>query len=406
MIEIRETTPEEYRAASNVVSNALMHPPHSDEDWEKSRPSWEDSDSITAWDGDRAVGHMAGYRFDTIVPGGARVPTSGVTRVGVLTTHRRRGLANRLMDRLLTDARDRGQVLASLRASEAVIYPRYGFGLAGQAAEITVDPRAALPITGAAPGSFRLLRHGEVLATVKPIYERAARVPGVLVRPDWMWQRYLEKALELGGDAEYVVVHTSTDGIDDGYAHYGVEWKSESFAPPTGKGEIYEIWGVDPSVELALWEYLCSVDLVREWYAEERPVDELVQYAVADARAYRSKWRWDEQWLRLLDVEAALTARTYDDVGGSVSIAVRDAILPANDGVYEVSASGAKRTSTDAADADLAVDVAELSAAYLGGTWWSNLADVGRVEVRRTGALDVADRLFVSRRAPFCNSGF
>ena len=58
------------------------------------------------------------------MPGGATLPTSGVTRVGVLPTHRRRGLARRLMERLLTEAHARGQVLASLRASETAIYPR------------------------------------------------------------------------------------------------------------------------------------------------------------------------------------------------------------------------------------------------------------------------------------------
>lgn len=407
MIEIRATTPDEYRAASAVVSTALMHAPASDEDWEKSIPSWQGSDSIGAWDGDRCVGHMAGYRFETIVPGGARVPTNGVTRVGVLPTHRRTGLARQLMTRLLTEARQRGQVLASLRASEADIYPRFGFGLAGQAAEMTLDPRAALPIRGAATdGSLRLLRHDEVIATVVPIYEQAARRPGVLVRPEWMWQRFFEKATVLGGDAEFVVVHTNRDGVDDGYVHYSVDWKTEHFTSPTGKGEVYEVWATEPAAELALWEYLCNVDLVREWYADERPVDELLSLAVHDLRAYRSMWRWDEQWLRLLDVDAALAARTYEDVDGSVTIAVTDGLLPANDGVYEVSAAGAKRATLDAADADLAVGIADLSAAYLGGTWWSHLADAGRVGVRSAAGLDAADRLFVTRRAPFCNSGF
>jgi predicted acetyltransferase len=117
-------------------------------------------------------------------------------------------------------------------------------------------------------------------------------------------------------------------------------------------------------------------------------------------------WRWDEQWLRLLDVDAALAARTYNDVDASVTIAVTDAILPANDGVFEISAAGAKRATIEAVDADLAAGIADISAAYLGGTWWSNLADAGRVEVRSPAGLDAADRLFVSRRAPFCNSGF
>ena len=407
MIEIRATAPDELRATGAVVATALMHAPHSDEDWDKYRSSWEDSDSLSAWDGDRCVATMAAFRFDTLVPGEAWLPTAGVTRVGVLPTHRRQGLARRMMERLLADARERGQVLASLRASEAVIYPRFGFGLAGDTAEAVVVPADARPLSGAAPGgSIRLLAHDEVLTTLPPIYARVARRPGVIARPAWMWKRYLEKATELGGDAEFVVVHTSADGIDDGFAHYKVEWKTENFVNASGRGEVYEVWGADAAVELALWDYLCSVDLVREWYCEERPVDEILRVAANDPRAYLLKVRWDEQWLRLLDVDAALTGRAYNDVDDSFSLAVADSLFPANDGVWEISANGAKRAAVEPAVADLAADVREVSAAYLGGVPWSALAAAGRVDVRRADALAGADRLFQSSPAPFCGSGF
>ena len=105
-----------------------------------------------------------------------------------------------------------------------------------------------------------------------------------------MWQRYFEKAIELGGDGEFVAVHRSADGIDDGYVHYGVKWVEERSTPPRGTGEVYDLWGATPGVELALWDYLCNVDLVDEWYAEERPVDDVIQFAVADTRAFRTKW--------------------------------------------------------------------------------------------------------------------
>jgi predicted acetyltransferase len=408
MIEIRATQPDEFRANSAVVSAALLHAPLSEEEWEKSRPSWDDSEAIGAWDGDRCVGTMAAYRFDTLVPGGAWLRTAGVTRVAVLPTHRRAGLARALMARLLTDARERGQVLASLRATEALIYPRFGFGLAGDAGEVLVVPAAARPFSGATTaGTFRILSPGEVLDVVPPIYECVARRPGVITRPAWMWRRYFKHAVDLGGDAEYVVVHMSAQGVDDGFAHYKVGWHEERFAMlADGRGEVYDLIGADATVELALWEYLCNVDLVREWYAEERPCDDPARLAAHDPRAYQQKLRWDEQWLRLLDVDAALAARTYNDVDERVTVAVDDPLFAANCGVWEISPSGAKRASVGAAGADLAVDVRELAATYLGGVWWSSLAAAGRVDVRRDAALTSADRLFVSTTAPFCGSGF
>jgi predicted acetyltransferase len=407
-IEIRVTAPDEFREASDVVSSALMHAPASDEEWGKPGrvASWEGSDSLSAWDHGRCVCHVAGYRLDTLVPGGAWLPTSGVTRVGVLTTHRRRGLMRELMVRLLRDAAERGQVLASLRASETRIYQRFGFGLAGRCAEVTMSPKDALPITAVGGGgSLRLLRADEILATVVDIYDRCARRPGVLQRPEWMWGRYFEKAIELGGDAEYVAVHTSADGIDDGFVHYSVKWNEARGTVPRGAGEVYDLWGATPAVELALWDYLCNVDLVDEWYAEERPVDEVVQFAVADPRAYRTMRLWDEQWLRLLDVDAALTARGFADVDGSATIAVTDELLTDNNGVWTISAAGAKRAD-DATDADLAVDVRELSAAYLGGTPWRSLVAAGRVDVCNPAAVSTAELLFAVPDAPYCCSGF
>lgn len=405
-IAIRRTAPEEYRAASATVSMALLNAPMNDEDWERSAPSWPDCDSFSAWDGDRCVGHAGAFRFETLVPGGARLPTGGVTRVGVLPTHRRRGVAGGLMRQLLLEAAASGQPLASLRASEAVIYHRFGFGVAGDACDMSLDSRAARPIAGAAPGTMRLLRPDEILDVLPPLYERAATRPGAITRPAWMWKRYYRTALEAGGDAEFVAVHTAPDGIDDGYVHYSVKWKEVENEPGYGVGGVIELYGVDTGIELALWAYLCDLDLVRKWTSDERPVDDAVRLAVADRRAYSVKLVWDEQWLRLLDVDAALAARTYGEAGGSVTIAVTDTLLDANNGVWRVDAKGAERIDVDPSEADLLGGVAEVAVPYLGGYRWSQLADVGRIQVRRPEATAIADTLFLTARAPQCGSFF
>lgn len=416
-IEIRPTEPTvaARRLASDTFRAALLHPPTEDSEWEKRTDSWDESDSLTAWAGDRPVGHVAGFRFDTLVPGGAWLATNGVTRVGVLPTHRRRGVASQLLTRLLTEARERGQVLASLRASDTRIYGRYGFGLAGVNTQAEVDATRALPIGGATTdGSLRLVAPDQVVDTVATLYPRCAGRVGVLRRPRWLTARYVEAATEAGGDAEFVVVHTSADGVDDGYAHYGVKWDDAPFTNAVGKGTLYEVWATTPGVELALWDYLCNIDLVTEWFCEERPIDDVLQYAVNDSRAYRIKRVWDEQWLRLLDVDAALSARTYNAGAGSFTLGVHDAMFPVNDGVWEISSAGAERL-TGGADpevaaavdtADLVVDVREASAAYLGGTRWTALAAAGRVTANDPAALAIADTLFVTTPAPFCNSGF
>jgi predicted acetyltransferase len=401
-IEVRATQPDEYRAASNTVATALMFPAHDDESWERSRASWDESSSVSAWDGDRCVGHASQFFVDTTVPGGGRVLTGAVTRVGVLPTHRRRRVATSLMEAMIADAIAHDAVLMSLRASEAVIYGRYGFGVAGEYTEAAIETARARPLSGGASGgSVRLLRPDEIHDTVRPIYERAAhRRPGIVSRPESWWERYLRDAVT-GTKSSYVVVHVDDHGTPDGYAHYDVAWNDDGSSG--GKGDVHDIFATSDAAELALWAYLVDMDLIRTWKVEERPLDDVLRAAVADRRAYSTKSVDDEQWVRIVDVDAALGARTYNDAIGSVTIAVNDALIAANNGVWTVDAGGAQRTHDEG---DLDVDISALSAAYLGGTAWHTLAAVGAVEARNEKAIAIADNLFASRPLPFSGSFF
>ncbi|NMD25614.1 MAG: GNAT family N-acetyltransferase, partial [Actinobacteria bacterium] len=163
-IEIRVTTPDEYRAAADVFRGALLSPPSTDDDWAKPSivDSWSDGHSVSAWEGARCVGHASAFHFTTVVPGGATVPTAAITRIGVRQTHTRQGVLTRAMHRLLHDAVAQGKVLASLRASEAVIYGRFGFAVAGETWSIEIDRLRGVRVTApTAAGSIRLLERDE-----------------------------------------------------------------------------------------------------------------------------------------------------------------------------------------------------------------------------------------------------
>ena len=400
MIEIRTPRPDELRAAADTVADALMFPRMSDDEWREREVSWADAHSVTAWDGDRCVGHAGAFPFDTTVPGGNTLPTSGVTRVGVLTTSRRQGLLTSMLTRLLEEAKDRGIVLASLRASEAVIYERYGFGVAAEAASIKLRPRDAGSVLRPAEGAMRLLRRDELLEVVPALYERCARRRvGTVSRPRYMWTRYLDDALT-GKKASFVAVHEDSTGTPDGYVHYTTGWDEHDEG---GKGEIEDLFGTDDAVERALWQYLLGVDLVVEWTAGERPMDDAVRHAFTNRRAYKMTARWDEQWVRVVDLDVALGARTYRPSDRSVTIQVNDPMLTANNGTWRIDAYGAFRSHNDP---DLQVDITTMSAAYLGGTSWRELADAGRVRARSQEAIEDADTLFAHRPYPFCGTFF
>jgi predicted acetyltransferase len=409
-IDIRPVEEHEHRPAADAFRAALLSGAVSDELMASGQASWSDGDWLAAWDGDRCIGNLGAFRFETTIPGGARVPTAGYSRVGVLPTHTRQGLLTQLMQRSLREARERGQVLASLRASEAPIYGRFGYGLAGDfvAAHITSD--RTRPLQGArATGSMRLLRGEEVLDVVPSLYERVARRwVGTISRPEWMWKRYLKAATEPTatpfGKGEFVAVHTGIDGVDDGYVHYETELREEFATAFVGSGTVHDLWGGSDAVELAIWQYLFDIDLVKTWRASERPVNDPIRRALYDVRAYETRQISDEQWLRLLDVDAALTARTYGPCSTTVTIAVSDPLIEDNNDRWEISGGGAQRTS---APADLIVDISTLSTAYMGSVAWRDIAASGLLAVDASPAtLELLDTLFAVRPTGYCGTFF
>ena len=409
-IDIRPVEPHERRSAADALRTALLSGVASDEMMASGEASWDDGDWLGAGDGDRCVGNLGAFRFDTTVPGGARLRTAGYSRVGILPTHTRRGLLTRLMQRSLREARERGQVLASLRASEAPIYGRFGYGLAGDFVAVHIDNTRTRPLRGSrASGSMRILRLDEVLEVVPPLYDRVARRwVGTIHRPGWMWQRYLKGATEPAstpfGKGEFVAVHRDIDGVDDGYVHYETALDDEFASTFAGWGSVHDLWGASPAVELALWQYLFDIDLVKTWRASERPVNDPIRRALFDVRAYETRQVADEQWLRILDIDAALTARTYGPCADGVTIAVTDPLFEQSDERWTITSAGAART---AAPADVVVDITSLSTTYLGNVAWNDLAASGLLPTDvAPDVLDRLDALFAVRPAGYACSFF
>jgi predicted acetyltransferase len=106
----------------------------------------------------------------------------------------------------------------------------------------------------------------------------------------------------------------------------------------------------------------------------------------------------DALWLRLVDVEAALSGRAYAR-DGSVVFEVRDAVCPWNDGRWKVEDGEAVRTD---ANADLALDASALASAYFGAVSFAQLREALRLDVLQDGAVERADALFAWRPLPWC----
>jgi predicted acetyltransferase len=307
------------------------------------------------------------------------------------------------MEQLFRDAREHGEPLAALYASEASIYGRFGYGVATQGVVMSAESkRISFRDDPGRQGSVRLVDEEEAFALFPPLYEslRAQRA-GMLSRSEHWWRRHRLADYEhrRHGASKRFNALLELDGAPAGYAVYRVkdEWDD---GYPKGEVRIVEAFATSPAATRELWRYLFTIDLttrVKDWFAD--PASSLFLLAV-DPRALHLSVR-DGLWLRLIDVEEALRRRSYagDD---TVVLEVQDALLPHNAGTYRV---GARIERTDD-DADLTLDVADLASAYLGAFSFEQLASAGRVEERRDGALARATALFHTPLPPHCPEVF
>jgi len=345
----------------------------------------------------KLVGTSGLYTLEVTVPGSRPVAMGGVTSVGVLPTHRRRGLLRGMMRAMLDDCHTRGEVLAGLSASEGGIYGRYGFGPATGTVRWELDRAKARLASGRTewPGRLELVDGAALAAAAPALYDRVrqTRVGQVSASPG-TWTSSTQ-----GGNRRFVLNY-GLDGAVDGAAIYRYDL--------TGSGTVQVDWFEAASADAytSLWMLLADLDLTRRVVAAKRPVDEPLRWQLADTRALRVTRTADDLWIRLVDVPGALAARTYQ-VPGSLVLEVTDAFCPWNTGrwLLDSGPDGASCAPTGAA-AELALDAATLGSLYLGGTAPGTLARAGLIHELVPGALNRATAMLAQPDAPFNPIGF
>jgi predicted acetyltransferase len=349
-----------------------------------------------AFDGERVVGGAGAFPFELTVPGG-QLGCGGVTVVGVYPTHRRRGVLTRMMRAQLEEIRGRGEPLAALWASEEPIYRRFGYGLASLGCEMALQRGYhGLRLAQNPAATVRLISLEEAKQLVPPIYDRIRlATPGMFVRtPDWWELRILDDPPDRreDGAAKNVAV-LELDGKPAGYALYRVISKWDS-GQNVGHVRVLEAMAED--AELELWRFLFGLDWVETFRGGHLPTDHPLLHGLTYPR--RLKLRiGDQLWLRLVDVGAALAARSY--VGqDTLVLDVADDFLPQNAGSWRVGATGVERTDDPP---DLALGVQELASIYLGGFGATELARAGLVRELTAGAATRANTLFATPRKPW-----
>jgi predicted acetyltransferase len=372
--------------------------------------------TLAAFDGDTIAGTAGAFSFQMRVPG-ALAAVAGVSLVAVLPSHRRQGILSALMRRQLADVRERGEAVAVLFASESGIYGRYGYGRASwQAAYRLRRGEGALAPGGPTDPGLRL-RVAEPLsvrAELARVYDLAlAGRPGLHARTEPWWDRLLtDLSSEDESSAELRCVLAEDDSGPRAYAVFtSTERWDEDAGLPRGVLEVSEAIATDPAATAALWGNLLSRDLISDFRARMRPVDDPLLYLLADPRRVRSVVS-DGLWVRLVDLGRALAQRHYA-CPVDVVIEVADELCPHNAGRWRLTAqagaapAGFRATcERTTAPADVVLPVWAAGAAYLGGTRLSAVAGAGLITEATPGSLAALSTAMSWEPAPWCPATF
>jgi predicted acetyltransferase len=370
---------------------------------EASKQLHEPGRGIGAYDDDdRLVGIATAFSFDLTVPG-STLGAAGVSWVGVLPTHRRRGVLSSLMDYQLRSVHDAGrEPLAVLWASEPAIYGRYGYGLASRAVSATV-PRDAVSLLPLAPEDkelrLRLVPSDDASLTA-PVYDRvAATRPGMMARDERWWRRVVDDqpSMREGRSELRCVLAEDAEGVR-GYARYQTKQDWDDFGK--GRVSVREVMASDPAALAALYRYLFDLDLMGTTVLGNLPVDDPLLLWLRNPRLAKPELE-DALYVRLVDLPAALSSRTYASEV-DVVLEVRDSTCPWNAGRWRLTGGALGSSCEQTEDApDLALDTRELGAAYLGGTSLTELAAAGLV-TGSAATVASTSAAFAHTPAPWC----
>jgi predicted acetyltransferase len=343
------------------------------------------------------LGIYAVFSLGVVTPSGAggaetgSLPMAGLTWVSVHPQHRRRGVLSAMIRHHLHGLHESGgEAVSGLHASEAAIYGRFGYGLATSGLRLTLPRRATLrDVAEADDVTTRFLtadveQHARL---VGDLYAKAARRrPGGVLRTEALDQRQVrDSPFQRRGREPLRLLLAERDGEPTGYAllRREVRWDGPV---PDGSAHVGDLAALDPATHRALWGVLTDLDFVARTTTGALAGDDPLLSLLVDART-TSPTRADDLWLRVVDVDRALAARTYaHDV--DVVLGVEDSLCPWNARRWRLAGGPAGATCTATSDAaDLTLDVRELGTAYLGGTSLVSLTAAGLVREDRAGAV-------------------
>ncbi|MDH3210914.1 MAG: GNAT family N-acetyltransferase [Myxococcales bacterium] len=347
---------------------------------------WDPSRLVGAFDGGRLVAMTGAHELGQFF-GGRSVPMGGLASVAVSPDRRGQGVAGRVIVAVLKAMLERGQVISTLFPATTSLYRSLGWEVAGTYLWRRIAPRVLRSI--AAPEGGRVRPCGpDEWESLRACYARLAQsVNGFVDRSEHWWALLRDVWSE-----RRVYVAESDGGEIEGYlVYHQVPGEHSAFGGPFVLG-VEDAVATGRDAAAALWRLLGS------WSSQADRViyrgsaeDPLLLLLPEQSLEVVAEVRW---MTRMVDAAGAVEARGFaPGVDVQVDLALRDPILPTNDGRFVLTVSKGRGRLESGGSGTVALDVGPFSALYTGWASTSVLERAGRLSggtPEERGALDAA----------------
>ena len=333
--------------------------------------------------------------------GGVSMPVMGLASVAIAPTHRRRGMASRMLTAGFEHARERGDVGSALYPFRASFYEDLGYGLAGEAHQYQIAP-ALLPDDREARQRIRLVASEADEAAMRAVYAEGSRQQtGQIARSERNWKN------AWGREDQAAVVYWGETGEAEGYAI--VRYRAD--LPLTQRFlEVEERMWLTLPAQRGIYAWLSSMgDQWREVVYRAHPEEGFGDRIREPRLPLLSNPGWG-LWFpsatllrgpmfRLLDVSDGLSMRPLvGDAELTLGLTVEDDQVAENRGPWRVRIEGGRMEveplNGGAVDAHLSLPIDTLSRIYIGAIApWQAVAG-GLAHIDRPEVMQVLDFAF------------
>lgn len=349
------------------------------------------------FDGDRLLAQLELIPL-RVRTGAGEAAAAGIGSVASPPETRRRGHVDALMGHLYAELRASGVPLGILYPFKRSFYARHGWATFYERKRYSGEP-ARFASFRPGPGGFAPAGEADI-PELDRIYSGALRGRfGPIVRDEAWWRERVLRDFE--GKPLHAYIWRDEQGQGRSYLIFRME--------SDGRGTsllCQEMVALDPLARAQLFAFLAGHQDQVANVRFQAPADAPVSLLFPDPLECAVEPRF---MLRLLDVPAALAAHSLPaDAAGRLTLAVRDAWLAENQGVYELELADrrcAVRRLPGDAPADLACDVGVLAQIYSRLLRPHTAAAFGLLEVNSRAALDLAGKAFAGL-APFSSDFF